>query len=216
MDTVSQNKGFLASVIITIILLVGGIFLFSSKEGKPQEAKKVSDEILMPKTAIRTASNPTNINLVEFGDYQCPACGTYHEFVKKLLAEKESEVNFVFRHFPLTQHKNAQMASLSALSASKQGKYWEMHNKLFESQSEWSTLTDPKDKFIDYARQIGIDTERFKKDLELTELSDIIKKDMGDGNLVGINATPTYFLNGLKLELPSTYEEFKNLVLSAK
>lgn len=216
MESLSQNKGFIITVIVTLVLLVGGIFLFSNKSADNSTEKTFSQEILSPSGSSETATVSAEITLVEFGDYQCPACGVYHPFVKKLLEDLKGQVNFVFRHFPLSQHKNAPIASYVAISAGKQNKYWEMHNILFEKQAEWSDLSDPKETFIGYAKGIGLDISKFESDIESKSTSDLVSKDMNDGRTVGINATPTYFVNGKKLTLPSTYDEFKNLVISLK
>lgn len=216
MDQVSQNKGFLISVLVTIALLVGGIFLFSGKDKASSTDQKVADEILIPADSYKTSTGSAQINLVEFGDYQCPACGIYHPFVKKLIEEEGSKVNFVFRHFPLSQHKNAPLASFAAEAAGKQEKFWQMHDKLYESQTEWSNLPNPLDKFTEYAKGLSLDIDKFKKDIDSKEIKDKVTRDTNDGTLIGINATPTYFVNGIKITLPGTYEEFKSLVLTSK
>lgn len=211
-----NDKGLIITIVATVILLVGGIFLFSKKSDTPATSKKVSDALLMPADSYKTSTGSAEINLVEFGDYQCPACGVYHPFVKKLLEESAGKVNFVFRHFPLSQHKNAPMASYAVLSAGKQNKYWQMHDKMFETQAEWSDLADPSSKFVEYAKNLNLDTDKFTKDINSKEIKEKVSADMNDGTVVGINATPTYYANGVKLELPSSFEEFKNLVLNAK
>lgn len=216
MESVSQNKGFLITILVTIVLLVGGIFLFSQKTDTPSTSKKVSDTILVPENSIKTSTGSAEITLVEFGDYQCPACGVYHPFVKKLLSESNGKINFVFRHFPLTQHKNALLASYAVIAAGKQNKYWEMHDKLFESQTEWSDLSNPKDKFIEYAKSFNLDIKKFDDDTDSKDVKEMVTKDLADGNLANINATPTYYVNGNKIDLPNNYEDFKNLVFSLK
>jgi protein-disulfide isomerase len=189
MQSVSENKGLIITIFITIALMIGGVFMFSKKSDS--STKRVSNEILMPADSYRTSTGSAEINLVEFGDYQCPACGVFDPFVEKLLAEEGNKINFVFRHFPLTQHKNAPMASYAAEAAGAQRKYFAMHKKLYETQSEWSDLGDPTSKFVEYAKGMLLDTDKFTKDMLSKEIKDKVARDLNDGTLIGINATPT-------------------------
>lgn len=209
-----QNKAFLVMVIITILLVTGGIYIFS-RPPKESTPTVISSEILAPSTAQKTASGSAEITLVEFGDFQCPACGTYHTLVKRLLEENPEKVNFVFRNFPLTQHQNAPLASYAAESAGLQNKYWEMHNLLYENQNQWSNSGDPTEIFIEYAKKLSLNVDTFKKDLISNEIKEKIEKDKVDGNLAKITATPTFFVNGKKVEILGTYEEFKKAVLAS-
>lgn len=216
MDGVGQNKGLIITVVVTLALLFGGVFLFSRNSENGTASKAISNEILMPADSYKTSSVSAEFNLVEFGDYQCPACSVYDPFVEQLLVEEGERVNFVFRHFPLSQHKNAPIASYAAEAAGRQQKYFDMHKKLYQSQAEWSDLSDPTLKFVEYAKGLQLDTDKFTADMLSKEIKDKVARDQNDGILIGINATPTYFVNGVKIDLPGTYEEFKNLVLNAK
>ena len=148
--------------------------------------------------------------LVEYSDFQCPACSAYYPVVKQLTKEFPQDLHFVYRYFPLSSiHKNARISAQAAEAAGKQNKFWEMHDLLFENQDEWANLADPKEKFKEYAKSIGLDTEKFQKDLESKEVKDKVEKDYQNGLSLGVNATPTFFLNGEKLQNPRSYEEFK-------
>jgi protein-disulfide isomerase len=122
------------------------------------------------------------------------------------------DLNIVYRHFPLIEvHKNALPAAKAAEAAAKQGKFWEMHNLLFEKQEEWGQDSNALDKFISYAEGLGLDVELFKSDFDSKEVQDRIAADMASGDSLRVNATPTFFLNGNKVS-PRSYDEFKNLV----
>ena len=106
-----------------------------------------------------------SIQLVEFGDYQCPSCGAAHPTTKKLLQEFDGKITFVFRNFPLESiHKNAMPAAKYAQAAAKQNKFWQMHDKLFEAQQEWSDLPNPANKFAEYAKELGMNADQLKTD----------------------------------------------------
>ena len=152
------------------------------------------------------------VMLLEYGDYQCPACAEYNPLVDRLLEDFPKDVKLVYRHFPLVQiHKNALAAAKAAEAAGKQDKFWEMHKLLYDKQDSWSEIGNAKDKFAEYAGELGLDVTKFTSDFESEEVDNKIKADIASGNAIGINSTPTFFLNGEKVA-PRSYEEFKKLV----
>ncbi len=159
-----------------------------------------------------------SITLIEYSDFQCPACGAFAPIVDKALAEPDlaGKVKFVYRNFPLQQHQNAQIAAQAAQAAAEQGKFWEMHDILFKNQNEWSGMsnTGARNKFADYAQQLGLDVERFKSHLDDKSAKDKISLDYNSGLESGVDATPSFFVNGIKMPQPQSYEEFKNFVLN--
>ena len=150
--------------------------------------------------------------LIEYGDFQCPACKSYYPVVKQLSQDYQEGLEIVYRNMPLASiHKNALNAAAAAEAASLQDKYWEMHDSLFEYQDDWAELSDPKDKFVEYAKEIGLDTDKFVSDYESKEIRDKVDSDMQSALALGINSTPTFFLNGSKVS-PRSLEEFKSLI----
>ncbi len=213
-DFISRNKAFLGIVLATFVLIFGGIFLFSRGTG-PANSVKVSDEVLIPRDSYRFTDSETPAVLTEFGDFQCPACSSYHILVKKLLADFPGQLNFVFRHFPLPQHANAPISSYAVEAAGLQGKFWEMYNKIYESQSSWSGSSDAKSIFLGFAKDLGLDMDKFSKDLDSQAVKDKVARDSNDAGLLKIDSTPTFYLNGAKIAPPGSYEEFKKLVEKA-
>jgi protein-disulfide isomerase len=219
-----QNIFFISVIIGTLALLIGGVFLFS-KNSRTSSENKISDSILNPSDSFKTSGivngtyqaglDSPDAVLVEFGDFQCPACGVYHELVKKLLTEMPGKFNFVFRNFPLSQHKNANISSYAAEASGLQGKYWEMHDKLYESQDVWSESSDARSIFEGYAKDIGLNLTQFNKDIDSQKVKDKVQRDLSDGNLIKINSTPSFFLQGIKIENPRSYEEFKKAIEDA-
>lgn len=226
MDFISRNKVFIGIIFVTLVLLFGGVFLMSRGSSSTTAPKQASADILAPKDSEKTsgivngvyqpATSSATISLVEFGDYECPACGAYHPFVKQLLTDLSGKVTFVFRNFPLSQHANALISAYAAEAAGAQGKFWQMHDKIYETQNSWSTSTDAKDIFVGYAQNLGLNMDQFKKDIDSQATKDKVQKGEDDGNLVGLTETPTFYLNGVKMVLPGTYEEFKAAFTSAK
>lgn len=190
------------------LVLAGGIALFitTGPGEQAQPGQAVDPQSLVLETSHMTGNKGAKITLVEFGDYQCPACGAFHPKVKEIINhyKDNKDFNFVYRHFPLTQHKNAQIAGEAAEAAGAQGKFWEMHNKLFENQDEWSSSTGPLDIYAKYAQEIGLNVDQFKNDVANNKFAGIVNTDQADGLKAKVGSTPTFFLNGEKLDkLPS-------------
>lgn len=151
------------------------------------------------------------VQVVEFGDYQCPACGQAHPTVQKLKEEYKDEITFVFRNFPLPMHPNAQPAAEAAEAAAAQGKFWEMHDKLFETQAQWSSLADPTSLFVQYAEELKLDKDRFTNDITTKAHKAFISDDQSDGYAVGVSGTPTFFVNG-KQQSQFDYDSLKSAI----
>lgn len=167
--------------------------------------------------AITSTDYQTNASasatLVEYSDFQCPACASYQELVRQLKKDLGSKVNIVYRHFPLRQiHKNAQLAGQAAEAANMQGKFWEMHDLLFENQLAWAELDNPMGEFEKYASELKLDVEKFKTDTQSTNAKDKVDADYAQGLRFLVNSTPSFFLNGVKMTNPASYETFKQLV----
>lgn len=152
--------------------------------------------------------------LIEYSDFQCPACAAYYPMLKKLNQDFENNIQFVYRHFPLPQHNNAKPSAYAAESAGKQGKFWEMHDLIFENHDEWAAKSNSETKeiFIKYASSLNLDIEKFKNDFDSQEIKNRVENDSKTGFKLKINATPTFFLNGKKLQNPRSYDEFKNIL----
>jgi protein-disulfide isomerase len=158
------------------------------------------------------ATPSATTTLVEFGDYECPACGVYAPYVKQLLTDFSGKITYVFRNYPLPQHSNALAAAYAVEAAGLQGKYWQMHEKVYATQSDWVNLSDPKSVFVSDAQSLGLDTNKFTTDMNSSQIKDIVQADVSDGNTVGLTETPTFYLNNLKINLTGSYDQFKNLI----
>lgn len=138
------------------------------------------------------------VTFVEWGDFECPICESYYQPLKQAVAPLLPQIHFQFKNLPLTQiHQNAFAAARAAQAAGLQGKYWQMHDKLYENQNEWVSESDPLSKFSAYAQQIGLNVNRFKTDYASSQVNDIINADLAAFDKTGKeHATPTFFLDG--------------------
>jgi protein-disulfide isomerase len=156
------------------------------------------------------------VTLVEYSDFQCPACASYFPIVGQLKEDYKDDLLFVYRHYPLTRiHPNAEPAAEAAEAAALQGTFWEMHDLLFERQDAWSKKPLTKSTFISYAEELGLDIEQFEADLKSDEISKKISSQLNAGTSSGVTGTPSFFLDGKKIPNPRSYEEFSTIIANA-
>jgi protein-disulfide isomerase len=154
------------------------------------------------------------LQLEEFGDFQCPPCGIFHPILEQMKEEFGDKLRITFREFPLVPaHQHAVAAASSAEAAGLQGKFWEMHDLLYEHQAEWKDKMDVGPIFEGYARQIGLDIERWKKDVGSEQIAQRIFLDGKRGHSMGVRGTPTVFLNGREVPFESLPPEKLRVVM---
>lgn len=154
--------------------------------------------------------------LIEYGDFQCPACATFHSVVLAIEKELGDNLRVIFRHFPLQQHANARSAAQAAEAAGKQGKFWEMHDMIYEGQREWSekSKTDAIAVFAGYAQKLKLNIDTFGKDMNDETIIDKIENNFDQGVGFGVDSTPTFFLNNTRMS-PRSYSEFRDAIFAA-
>ena len=163
-------------------------------------------------TAQENSSNQP-ITIVEYSDYQWPACAYFHPIVEKLKDKYSDQVQFEMKYFPLNSHRYAALAARAAQAAKNQGKFYEMHSLLFENQKRWSSSGSPTSIFVNYARELDLDIDQFKNDLNATETQKVVMEQRQEGRSAGVDATPTFFIEGEKVDpLPRNFQEFDQLV----
>lgn len=158
-------------------------------------------------------SKNSKVVLIEYSDLQCPACAAYYPLVKQLAAEYGDSIAIVYRHLPLIQiHRNAVIAAFATEAAARQDKFWEMHDKLFDTQTSWSTENDPLILFTNYAEELGMKPDKFQADMESEIVRQKVSIDFASGNYNGVQGTPSFFINGQKIQNPRNYEQFKKVI----
>lgn len=203
-ETVKSLRNTVVFLIVVAGLVFGGLRLLGSK---PQALVEVSPEDWVK------GEDLAQVTLIEYSDFQCPACAAYYPLINQIKDDFGDNLKLVYRHFPLTSiHKNALVSAQAAEAAGLQGKFWEMHNALFEHQADWSELDDPTSKFIEYATNLELDIEKFANDLASDEVNQKVKDDLDSALDLKINATPTFFMNGKRITNPKNYDAFKSLI----
>jgi protein-disulfide isomerase len=146
------------------------------------------------------------VTIVEWSDFQCPFCGQAKDLVHQLIDAYPKDVQFVFKNYPLPFHPNAMPAAKAAVAAGKQGKFFEMHDKLFENQRALAP-----EKYEEWAKEIGLNVEQFKKDMESPDVAAQITKEMKEAGDVGVRGTPSFFING-KQPAGRSFELYKSII----
>lgn len=202
-----NTKSIVMFVVVTLGLLLGvGALLWQFGQATEKPVADIAGEYTHVK-------GEGEIVLVEFSDLQCPACLAVQAPLKQILAKYEGKVKLVYRHFPLISiHKNAQAAAYASEAADMQGKFWEMHDLLFEKQQEWGELENPQEKFGEYAQSLELDLTKFMADLESQEAKDRVSVDLLAATRNRLGGTPTFFLNGVKVEFNQIDSRIQELV----
>ena len=182
-------------VILAGIIVAGSVAVYMSRGGSSQGTSAPASI----QGRIRGAAD-AQITLVEYGDYQCPTCARYHPIVMELLNRYAGKFKLEYHHFPLVQiHSNAMGASVAAEAAGDQGKFWEMHDLLFERQLEWGDLRAPNPNaeavFLQYALLLGLDANKFMQSIRSPATRDRVLADVRAGNSI-VKGTPTFVLDG--------------------
>lgn len=205
-------------VIIAPLIIVGGVYLNGKKAVTPA-APQTTVPALSESDHVRGASASSTVTLIEYGDFQCPACGQYEPLVQQLEKDYDGRVAFAFRNFPLYQlHPNAIGAAYAAEAAGLQGKYWEMHDLLYKNQTGWADTapsTVAAKFFVPYAQSLGLDTTKFEADMKSDAVAARVKADQATGAAAQIDHTPTFFLNTVQITNPASYEAFKSVLDAA-
>jgi protein-disulfide isomerase len=197
-------------VILAIVGLFIGLAILGAGSGA-NTSNTLTSEVNTNVDHIR-GPNTAKVTLVEYSDFQCPACGQYEPILRDLASSYPNDLRIVYRHFPLTGlHPNAYPAAIASEAASKQGKFWEMHDMLFDRQSQWENATSTDAIFTEYAMNLGLKKDQFVNDLSASDTIDRVGLDSTSAANAGLNATPTFFLNGKEAQL-RTLEEFKTAI----
>jgi protein-disulfide isomerase len=220
-----EDKGDLYEVMVSYQGQNIPVYITKDGEYFVQGAELISGQGDTPTQKPQTPSEPVEVSIdddaikgdpnapvtiIEFSDYECPFCGKYFEQTYPQIKEEyvdTGKVRLVFRDFPLGFHDYAQKAGEAAECAGEQGKYWEMHDKLFENQDSLDVSS-----LKQYAQDIGLDTASFNSCLDSGMMEDEVKSDMDEGQDYGVTGTPAFFINGIPLTGAQPFSAFKEII----
>lgn len=216
----NETKVLLGVAVATIVIVISAAFMFggSSSPDKNAQGQKISADqakVLTRADSHKSGAKDAKVTLVEFGDFQCPACGASYPIVTQILTDYKGKITFVFRNFPLSMHQNSHISAEAVEAAGAQGKFFEMYDALYQNQKDWGEDKNPMQFFQKYAKMIGLDVDQFTNDVKADKYKNKIQQDLNDGNTLGISATPTFFLNGEKITGGLPYDQFKTKIDAA-
>lgn len=201
------NVGVILAVVTTVVILI-----FATRSTKTPEATGEVPQVVRENSHRLSTAEDGKVTLVEFLDFECEACGAAYPFLEDLQQEYAGRVTFVVRYFPIPSHNNAQNAALAAEAAARQGEFEGMYSKLFESQGEWGEQQDSRaEDFRSFAQELGLDMQQYDADIIDPAVLERVMADQDEGVALGVQGTPTFFLNGEKLEV-STVDDFRTAI----
>lgn len=209
-----KKLGIWLGAIVIVAVSVWGLIALVNTPSAPTTPTMTAPAV--NSTDMTRGPKNAKVTLIEYADFQCPACGAYHPLIDQLMKDFNGKVLFVYRFFPLTTiHKNAMNSAKAGYAAQLQGKFWQMDDLLFNNQSTWAEMDDPTSVFVGYAKQLGMDTAKFTVDMQAQSTKDFITKEQDAGIQIGIDATPTFFINGKSIQNPQSYDAFKQHIQDA-
>ncbi|MDP6571541.1 MAG: thioredoxin domain-containing protein [Patescibacteria group bacterium] len=199
--------------LIVIIVIILGLWWLVARSNAPGSAIVPPSSEIADTDWTKGRTN-TKAAIIEYSDFQCPACSAYFPIVNQLIEEFGDSIQFAYRHYPLrTIHPNAEEGALAAEAAGAQGKFWEMHDMLFERQNDWSGQRNPFDLFSTYAQNMDLDLAQFEADYNSDKAKDTIRAHETAGRRIGISGTPAFIVNGERITNPQGHQEFRALIV---
>ncbi|MBB2959615.1 DsbA family protein [Pseudoclavibacter helvolus] len=206
----TPTKVTLISIAVVAVLVVAG-FIFTSSSSPdvsndPVAAAAIPDDGGLPGVAANShvldEAGPEAPTLVEYLDFECEACGAFYPYIEEIRAEYQGEINYVVRYFPLPGHLNSMNAAVAVEAAAQQDRFEDMYGKLFETQADWGEQqTSQAPLFRTYAEELGLDMAAFDTAVADPATEARVTEDLDQGRALGIQGTPTFFLDGQQLEL---------------
>lgn len=194
-------------ILLLVVVLIGGsVWYAKAADVRNNEGVTFSPHLKGNAEAV--------VSLVEFSDFQCPACAAFLPYVEEVVAQHGDAISFEYKHFPLPMHTLAEPAARAAEAAGQQGKFFEYGEKLFAEQAVWSTNPNALGLFVRYAEELGLDIDTFKRHMSASLVREKIRSEMTEGREKGVTGTPTFFLNGQRMQITS-YEDFKAQIEAA-
>lgn len=209
-----------------VSLLIAGIFAVvlgwllaaagrDDEPDAPSGSSAANERIVREDSHVLGEEGSSEVVLVEFLDFECEGCRAAYPIVEGLREEYAGQVTFVARYFPLPGHFNAERAARAVESAARQGEFEAMYQRMFETQVQWGEQQTPADDvFRQYAVDLGLDMEQYDSDYASKEVADRVQRDVDDGLALGVQGTPTFFLNGERFE-PTSVQDFNTAIDAA-
>lgn len=207
---VNKKDAMLAVGAVCAIVVIGYLMLNIDKIFPAPDVNLDVPQTVHVQLTLDHGTNPNaSVTVVEFGDFECPVCRDNEPDVKQMLAAYGDRINFVFKHFPISEiHPDAERAAEASECARDQGKFWQYHDTLYDNQD----AIHGDGILLKYAQDAGLDGQRFTDCLKNGAKSDVVQRDLAEGIRAGVQGTPTFFIDDKKLEGIHTFAEFKSVL----
>ena len=205
LQTEARGRNFAPLLIIlgaALIVFAGGLVLYRSMSSQPAHQRANPSSSLVPPGATpphARGSENARVVIEEFADFQCPPCAALHAELKPIKEEYGDRLRVVFRQLPLPVHGNAETAARASEAAAMQNRFWEMQDRMFTNQTQWAESENAREIFITYARELGMDAERFARDMNSPVVTQRLALDEQRANYLGVMSTPGVFINNRQM-----------------
>lgn len=212
-DMVKMIKPLIVIAVAVAVAIALAVFLSRESSTSTSASSMPSGSLDFSGGRVRGPADAP-VKLIEFGDYQCPSCGFYAPIVLEILRRYPNQVQLEFRHYPIVNiHQWAMPAAMAAEAAGDQGKFWEMHDLLYQNQEKWSRSPNAESEFLSYAAQLALNINQFMQGTRSPSVQQRIMKDVTFAVENKVDATPTFFINGEKVRTnPRNASEFSKLI----
>lgn len=213
----SQAKRSIAIIGAFVLILLGVLSLGAINNDKPKPAPAATGEtqFVRADSHVLGEEGVTEVTFVEFLDFECEGCRAAYPAVEQLREEYAGRVTFVARYFPMPGHFNGERAARAAEAAAQQGAFEDMYHRMYETQTEWGEQQTPHDDtFRGFAEDLGLDMDQWEADYNHPATAERVAKDMADGQALGVQGTPTFFVDGEQLQ-PRTIEDLTDALDAA-
>jgi protein-disulfide isomerase len=200
-------------VTLVFLIVIGVLIAAVSSPANPTQNITIAP---VSNRDIATGNSKAKVILIEYADFQCPACAAYHPVVNQLLDIYKDKLFYVYRMFPLEQaHPNALISAQAAYAAHKQGAFFNYDDLLYTNQNDWASSQDPQNTFVNYAQNLKLNVNKFKADMVSSEAQKYVKDSENEALSEGINQTPSFFINGKIIQNPNSLTDFQKLIDAA-
>ncbi len=204
-------------VIVAVVGIVYGLIELAKTSPTNQGGAQAGTGLIPPIASSDWTEGDPNATttLIEYGDFECPVCAVYAPVLDQLMKDFNGKIYFAYRYFPLeTIHPNAALSAAAAEAAGAQGKFWQMHDLLFQDQNTWSgeSPADAEKTFETYASQLGLNAGQFSADMNSATTTSKIQGDYENDLKMGLTYTPTFIVNGKIIQNPTSYDAFKQII----
>jgi protein-disulfide isomerase len=200
-----------------VIIAIIGFFVYAIGKlaTSTPDSTEVATDIAITADDHVLGNPAATVQIIEYADFQCPGCAAFHPIVKQVVSEYGDKIAYTYRHYPLPQHQHAKIMAYAAEAAGLQGKFWEMSDFIYTNQRVWSPLISVNKTISEYATKLALNIPQFENEIDSSSTKDQVDADYRSGGAYGVNSTPTFFLNGTKISLPRSLDDFKAVIDAA-